>query len=191
MRPFPWKCSSCRERAVFPLTEDYTTTVDHDGRSYQIEVPNLVIHSCQKCGKRVLDGEAEDRLMEALRLKAGLLLPSAIKARRLELGLTQKRLAELLGVAEATLSRWESGGQVQQRGYDIGLRAFFSVPEFRAFLVRLREVGLPAGMRSTQPVTHDTESAPDPVVFNMLWAPDREYVVAGKASPDRDYAGSR
>ena len=36
-------------------------------------------------------------------------LPSCIKSRRQNIGLTQKQLAELVGVTDVTISRWESG----------------------------------------------------------------------------------
>ena len=36
-------------------------------------------------------------------------LPSCIKSRRQSIGLTQKQLAELVGVTDVTISRWESG----------------------------------------------------------------------------------
>jgi transcriptional regulator with XRE-family HTH domain len=40
-------------------------------------------------------------------------------------------LARLLGVGEATLSRWETGGQIQQRALDRLLRLYFAVPPAR------------------------------------------------------------
>jgi transcriptional regulator with XRE-family HTH domain len=36
-------------------------------------------------------------------------LPSCIKSRRQNIGLTQKQLAKLVGVTDVTISRWESG----------------------------------------------------------------------------------
>ena len=36
-------------------------------------------------------------------------LPSCIKSRRQNIGLTQKELAKLIGVTDVTISRWESG----------------------------------------------------------------------------------
>ena len=60
-----------------------------------------------------------------LRSHAGLLHNKEIRARREALGLTQKALAGYLQVAEATLSRWETGAQIQQRAMDAFLRSFF------------------------------------------------------------------
>jgi transcriptional regulator with XRE-family HTH domain len=62
------------------------------------------------------------------------LTPAAIRENRLRLNLTQRELAEQLDIAEATLSRWETGAQIQQRAFDRLLRAYFGVPALRKFL---------------------------------------------------------
>ena len=43
-----------------------------------------------------------------------------IKQKRLEKNLTMKRLAELVGVSEATISRWESGNIATMKQTKIG-----------------------------------------------------------------------
>ena len=48
-------------------------------------------------------------ISQALRKAAGLLVPIEIQEKRKALGLTQKQLAERLLVADATISRWETG----------------------------------------------------------------------------------
>lgn len=71
---------------------------------------------------------------DALRKAAGLLSPEQIRRGRESLGLTQKQLARNLQVCEAELSRWETGGQIQQRSFDRLMRIYFQVPEARRFL---------------------------------------------------------
>jgi putative zinc finger/helix-turn-helix YgiT family protein len=135
MKPFPWKCGECRERAVRPATLDtHTSELDHDGRTHLITVRPFSVARCERCGAIVLDDAANRRLSEALRAAAGLLQPHEVRAGREGLGLTQRALANYLQVAEATLSRWETGAQIQQRSMDRLLRGFFCVPEFRRFL---------------------------------------------------------
>lgn len=135
MKPFPWKCGHCRERAVDPVTVDtYATELDHDGRKHLISVINFPAMRCANCGSIILDDAANRRLSDALRSTAGLLQPGEIRAGREALGLTQKELASYLQIAEATLSRWETGAQIQQRSLDKLLRGFFGVAEFRSFL---------------------------------------------------------
>jgi putative zinc finger/helix-turn-helix YgiT family protein len=131
---FPAKCAICRERRVNFITEQYEVTFEHDGRSYQLSIPNLILLKCEACGNRILPNEADDRISDALRDAAGFLYPSVIRERRSSLRLTQAQMAELLNVGEATLSRWETGAQIQSHHMDVMLRAFFDVPSFRKYL---------------------------------------------------------
>jgi putative zinc finger/helix-turn-helix YgiT family protein len=132
--PHPLKCRTCREKGVVPVTMDYTAEIEHDGRLYQVKVPQLEVLRCGACGAIVLGDAASERVSEALRRAAGLLSPAEIKAGRKRLNLKQKELASYLNVAESTLSRWETGGQIQQRAMDTLLRLFFDLPEVRARL---------------------------------------------------------
>lgn len=116
------------------MTEAYSATLDHDNRSYVLAVPDLELFKCEACGNRILSDEAEDRLNAALREAAGLLAPSEIRGLRNRFQLTQPQFAERLGIAESTLSRWETGAQIQQRCWDKMLRAYADVPEFRSYL---------------------------------------------------------
>jgi putative zinc finger/helix-turn-helix YgiT family protein len=63
-----------------------------------------------------------------LRREARLLTPEEIREGREKLGLTQKQFANLLGVGEATVSRWETGVQIQQRAMDRFLRVCLASP---------------------------------------------------------------
>jgi putative zinc finger/helix-turn-helix YgiT family protein len=134
IRPFPWKCGRCRQREVYPIEEKYTTEIVHDGRSYLVTLPSLRRFRCRNCGEVVLDTEASKQISEAFRRQAGLLTPEEIRQNRKKLGLTQEEMAERLGIAEATLSRWENGWQIQQRSLDKLMRLFFELPEARQFL---------------------------------------------------------
>ena len=64
---------------------DYTTTIDHDGRSYAVTVPALEVPKCRNCGKLVLIDSANQRLSEAFRREASLLTPEEIRAGRVRL----------------------------------------------------------------------------------------------------------
>lgn len=149
-RPFPWKCGRCRQREVHPTEGEYTTEFVHDGRSYNVTVSALRTYRCRNCGEVVLDAEANKRIDEAFRRQAGLLTPEEIRRNRKQLGLTQEELAERLSVAEATLSRWENGWQIQQRCLDKLLRLFFELPQARQFLGQ----AAPAGAGAVLPQPH-------------------------------------
>ena len=78
-----------------------------------------------------------------------------IRQNREHLGLTQKQLAGMLGIAEATLSRWETAAQIQQRSLDRLLRLFFASAAVRKALAderRIRTLGLsPVDMEFAHP----------------------------------------
>jgi putative zinc finger/helix-turn-helix YgiT family protein len=134
IRPFPWKCGKCRQREVYPTEGEYTTDMVHDGRTYTVTLPSLRTFRCRNCGEVVLDTEANKQISQAFRRQAALLTPEAIRQNRKKLGLTQGELAERLSIAEATLSRWENGWQIQQRCLDKLMRLFFELPQARNFL---------------------------------------------------------
>jgi putative zinc finger/helix-turn-helix YgiT family protein len=135
VRSFPTKCGECREREVFPETLDtYSTSMDHDGRSYFVSVSNFEVTKCRNCGAVSFGRDGARRLSDALRSTAKLLQPEAIRAYREAFGLTQKELARYLQISEGALSRWETGAQIQQRCMDAFLRVFFGVEEARHFL---------------------------------------------------------
>ena len=92
----------------------------------EIGVPSVVHLKCPQCCEIVL------RFLEAKRLhqdaialyrrKHGLLSADEIRAIREHLGLTQASLSRLLRLGANTVSRWESGRNVQTAAMDILLR---------------------------------------------------------------------
>lgn len=134
MKPFPYKCPNCRKVAVEPAVVDYRTRIEHNGRAYDLLMARLNVTRCSACSEEFLDREGHKLVSNSLRAAAGLLSPEEIRSKRLSLNLMQKALAEQLDIAEATLSRWETGAQIQQRAFDTLLRAYFAVPELRKYL---------------------------------------------------------
>jgi putative zinc finger/helix-turn-helix YgiT family protein len=68
------------------------------------------------------------------RRKHGLLSADEVRALRKQLGLTQARLARLLRLGANTISRWESGRNVQTAAMDVLLRLLRDVPGSLAYL---------------------------------------------------------
>lgn len=148
---------TCRRRAVVPTTlPSYSTDMEHDGRKYHIEIPDFAVLQCDNCGSLALDDEANDRLFEALRFAAGLLSPAEIRRQREALSLKQRELANLLQISDSTLSRWETGAQMQQRCMDTFLRGFFAVEELRRFL-SMTNSALSASNQPAPPLPEDLE----------------------------------
>ena len=133
-RTYPKRCGKCGQKAVRLATVLYAATIEHDGRSYRVELPDLTVPRCAHCQTISLDEEADRQISAAFRRVARLLAPEEIRQGREKLGLTQKQFANLLGVGEATVSRWETGAQIQQRAMDRFLRVCFGSPAAVALL---------------------------------------------------------
>jgi putative zinc finger/helix-turn-helix YgiT family protein len=149
-RAFSKKCAECRQKTMALATIPYTIRIDHDGRKYDVSLPAMIIPRCSNCGAISIDAEAEKQISDAFHKQAGLLTPDEILLGRESLGLTQKEMSDLLGIADATLSRWETGVQVQQRSFDKFLRAFFASPALRKYFQSLQAAE--AGEASHQPL---------------------------------------
>jgi putative zinc finger/helix-turn-helix YgiT family protein len=98
----------------------------------EISVPSAVHLSCPKCGEIVLRFQDSKRLHEdaiaIYRGKHGLLSADEIRAIRERFGLTQADLARLVRLGANTVSRWESGRNVQTAAMDILLRLIRDLP---------------------------------------------------------------
>jgi putative zinc finger/helix-turn-helix YgiT family protein len=134
-KPFPWPCPECGKKAVQPAIIQHASQIKHDGRLYTVAVPTLRVPRCSACGELVFDSDADEQIARAFRAKLGLLSGDQIRKNREDLGLSQRILAEHLGVAMETISRWENGALTQTRAMDRYLRVYFGVPAARAALL--------------------------------------------------------
>jgi putative zinc finger/helix-turn-helix YgiT family protein len=135
-KPFPWRCPGCGKKEVWLATVQHTSQIKHDGRLYAVEIPRLRVPQCGACGELVFDNDADEQIARALREQLGLLSGDQIRKNRENLGLSQRILAEHLGVAAETISRWENGVLTQTRAMDRYLRVYFGVPAARAALLK-------------------------------------------------------
>lgn len=127
-RSYPKRCGKCGQKAMQLATVPYATSIEHDGRTYRIELPALSVPRCMHCQAISIDDEADRQISAAFRREARLLTPEEIRQGREKLGFTQKEFAGLLGIGEATVSRWETGAQIQQRAMDRFLRLCLASP---------------------------------------------------------------
>lgn len=134
VRPFPWKCASCGEREVQLATVQYAAEVRHDGRLYAFTVPALQIPTCRACGEKVFTEDVDRQIDDALRLHIKVFTPDQFREALSRVKLSQKDVAERLGIAEATISRWLNGTQIQGKSLDRYVRVFFAFPEVRDVL---------------------------------------------------------
>src|SRR5260370_37911858 len=127
-RRYPKRCGKCGQKTMHLSTRFHASRIEHDGRAYLVEIPALTVPQCGNCQAISIDDEADRQISAAFRRQAGLLAPEEIRQGRDKLGLTQKQFANLLGVGEATVSRWETGAQIQQRAMDRFLRVCLASP---------------------------------------------------------------
>jgi putative zinc finger/helix-turn-helix YgiT family protein len=113
---------------------DYTARVKHDGVVHELHLPALEVPRCQTCGETVITSAADERINNALRSRLRLLTPAQMRKGIERLGLKQQELAERLGVAPETISRWVNGALIQSRAMDNLLRLYFALPEVREVL---------------------------------------------------------
>ena len=97
-----------------------------------IAVPSASHLKCPTCGEIVLRFQEGKRLhedaIEIYRRKHGLLSADEIRAIRERFDLNQAALAHLLRLGANTVSRWESGRNVQSAAMDILLRLMRDLP---------------------------------------------------------------
>jgi putative zinc finger/helix-turn-helix YgiT family protein len=133
-RPFPWPCPNCLTPTIVPTIIDYSTKVKHDGVVHQLHLPALEVPRCQTCGETVITSAVDERINDALRRHLHLLTPVQMRKGIEKLGLQQQELAERLGVAPETVSRWVTSALIQSRAMDNLLRLFFALPAVRQVL---------------------------------------------------------
>lgn len=104
----------------------------------EISVPSAAHLRCPNCGEVVLRFQDAKRLGEdtiaIYRKKHGLLSADEIRAIRERFNLTQADLTHLLHLGANTISRWESGRNVQTEAMDILLRMMRDLPGNIAYL---------------------------------------------------------
>jgi putative zinc finger/helix-turn-helix YgiT family protein len=104
----------------------------------EIAVSSAAHLRCPKCGEVMLRFQDSKRLGEdaigIYRKKHGLLSADEIRAIREHFQLTQAALTRLLRLGANTISRWESGRNVQTDVMDILLRMIRDLPESIIYL---------------------------------------------------------
>ena len=119
-----------REEIACPLcgSEAITTTQHRQAFSYgsgksAVELTvNVPVRRCETCEFEFLDEEAERLKHEAICEHFGVLSPGEIRRIRGYHRMTRARFAQLTGLGEASLNRWENGINIQTLANDRYLR---------------------------------------------------------------------
>ena len=143
-RPFPWPCPNCVTLTVEPTVIDHVAKVKQDGIVYELRLPGIEVPRCLTCGETIITTEVDEKINDELRTHLHLLKPAQLREHIKKLNLKQQELAELIGVAPETISRWLNGALIQSRAMDNLLRLYFDSEEVRTLLKQQFKPELPA-----------------------------------------------
>ena len=125
-------CPQCGARSVttYWYHDTFTYGSGHSAVELRADVP---VRRCGMCHLEFLDHEGQQRRHEAVCRHLGVLSPTDILAIRKAYQMTRAAFAEVSGLGEATLNRWENGAVVQNLANDRYLR-LLAIPEVMAIL---------------------------------------------------------
>lgn len=126
-------CVICGDDREF-RHERKPTEFEVRGETLKFDVPVKV---CPSCGTTEVEEGVDpaEIAFSEYRKRKGLLTPEEIKSIRKRFRLSQKSLAALLGMSEATVNRYEAGG-LQDEAHDQAIRAFQNPAVVRDLLER-------------------------------------------------------
>ena len=90
---------------------------------------DVPVRRCETCDFDYLDKEAERLKHNTICRHLGVLSPNEIRQIRNDLEMTRAEFAEVTGIGEASLNRWENGLNIQTHAYDRYLRLSAARPE--------------------------------------------------------------
>jgi len=135
-KPYPRRCAECGKVSVQPATIAYDAKIKHDGKQHAFHINALPVDRCCGCDEVFFTNATSDAQTHALRQHLGLLQPEEIREQLNQLGLTQRRFAEHLRVAQESVSRWLNGLSIQSRALDTFMRVYFAKSDVREMVSR-------------------------------------------------------
>ncbi len=130
------ECPLCGERSVTTYLHHDTFTYGSGDTAAELEVVDLPVRRCGECDIEFLDHEGERLRHDAVCRHLGVLTPGEIRDIRDKLHMTRAAFADLTGLGDATLNRWENGAVVQNRANDRYLRLL----DFPEVMDRLHDI---------------------------------------------------
>ena len=114
-------CPVCGEDQVTTYNHRYDFEYGSGGSAVTLHV-ELPIRRCDTCDFEFLDQDGERIKHEAVCRHLGVLTSTEIRGIRERYGMSRASFAELTGLGEATLNRWENGVVIQNPANDRYLR---------------------------------------------------------------------
>ena len=129
-------CPECEKETLCEKLDKYTLNI----RGEDITIPTIM-YKCSECGE-VFNIDTEEDIFEIgyreYRKKHGMLQPEEIKKLRKKYGLTQKELANILGIGFISIHRYENGS-LQEKSHDTILQTLKKPKEFLELLEKNKE----------------------------------------------------
>ncbi len=117
-----YTCPQCGEKSAV-TTSPYLHTFRYGSGESAVDLTvELPLRRCRSCEFEFLDDEAERLEHEAICKHLGVLSPAEIEEVRRSHGMTRVAFAQVTGLGEATLNRWENGIKIQTLANDRYLR---------------------------------------------------------------------
>ncbi len=121
------KCPNCYDEMVATVEKSYR--YDECGLDY-IYLEDIDIYSCKKCDEHIVSIPSIIELNSLIGLslikKDSLLTGKEARYLRKNIGLSGKKLSEILGVNNATVSRWENNNQNIGKDHDRLIRLVYA-----------------------------------------------------------------
>ena len=114
-------CPMCGDSGVTTSWNRHTFNYGTGDSAVELDV-NVPVRRCDACEFEYLDEAAEHLKHEAACRHLGVLPPAEIRRIRENFRMTRARLAQVTGLGEASLNRWENGLNIQTHANDRYLR---------------------------------------------------------------------
>ena len=114
-------CPLCGCEGVITSRKDHTFSYGSGESEVELTV-SVLVHRCDTCEFEYLDESAERLKHDAVCDHLGVLSPGKIRLIREGHGMTRARFAQVTGLGEASLNRWENGLTIQTHANDRYLR---------------------------------------------------------------------
>ena len=114
-------CPLCGDEGIETSWHRHAFSYGSGGSAVELTV-NVPVRRCDTCEFEYLDEAAERLKHEAVCEHLGVLSPEEIRRIREDHRMTRARFAQVTGLGEASLNRWENGLTVQTHANDRYLR---------------------------------------------------------------------
>jgi putative zinc finger/helix-turn-helix YgiT family protein len=114
-------CRDCHSSRLTRDIQPESFSYRSGGVDYPVNA-SYHIYRCLDCGETIMDADGEDARHDAICKAMGRLTPREILTMRKALRLSQREFADLSGLGEASIGRWEAGELIQSESNDNLLR---------------------------------------------------------------------